>query len=84
VRSYCALFRDLSREREAESHFVAMRDGAMAASVAKTDFLAQISHEIRTPLSDQAEARARALRARNSAKPRMTPISPAASSAARR
>ena len=48
--SYCALVRDLSREREAEARLVAARDAAVAASAAKTDFLAQVTHEIRTPL----------------------------------
>ena len=48
--SYCALFRDTSRERETEARLVAARDVAAAASAAKTDFLAQVTHEIRTPL----------------------------------
>ena len=48
--SYCVLVRDLSREREAEARLVAARDAAVAASAAKSDFIAQVTHEIRTPL----------------------------------
>ena len=47
---FCALVRDLTREREAERRLIVARDAAQAASAAKTDFLAQVSHEIRTPL----------------------------------
>ena len=47
---FCALFRNLSAEREAERRLIVARDAALAASAAKTDFLAHVSHEIRTPL----------------------------------
>ena len=42
--------RDLGETRETERRLTAARDAAIAASSAKTEFLAQVSHEIRTPL----------------------------------
>ncbi len=47
---FCALLRDLRSERDAERRLMTARDAALAASAAKTDFLAHVSHEIRTPL----------------------------------
>jgi signal transduction histidine kinase len=47
---FCALFRDMRRERETERRLVATRDAAIAGSAAKTESLAHVSHEIRTPL----------------------------------
>ena len=47
---FCALFRDMRRERETERRLVAARDAAVAGSAAKTELLAHVSHEIRTPL----------------------------------
>ncbi len=47
---FCALFRDMRRERETERRLAAARDAALAASAAKTELLAHVSHEIRTPL----------------------------------
>ena len=47
---FCALLRDLRSERDAERRLMTARDAALAASAAKTEFLAHVSHEIRTPL----------------------------------
>ncbi len=50
ARRYFVLFRGVRREREAERRLATERDAAIAASSAKTEFLAHVSHEIRTPL----------------------------------
>lgn len=46
-----ALFRDLTRWKEAEKDMTLARQQAEKASAAKSDFLAKISHEMRTPLN---------------------------------
>lgn len=48
---YCAVVRDLTDWKAAESDLVAARKRAEDASAQKSDFLAKMSHEIRTPLN---------------------------------
>jgi PAS domain S-box-containing protein len=50
-RKFCAVLRDLTPWKKAETELVEARKAAEEASAQKSDFLAKISHEIRTPLS---------------------------------
>ncbi|MBV6657971.1 MAG: PAS domain S-box protein [Devosiaceae bacterium] len=48
---YCAVLRDLSPFKQAETDLVEARRAAEQANAHKSDFLARVSHEIRTPLN---------------------------------
>ncbi len=48
---FCAVLRDLSPFKQAETDLVEARKAAEEASAHKSDFLARVSHEIRTPLN---------------------------------
>jgi signal transduction histidine kinase/CheY-like chemotaxis protein/CHASE3 domain sensor protein/HPt (histidine-containing phosphotransfer) domain-containing protein len=48
---YYVFLRDISLRKETEAALVRAKDDALAASLAKNDFLAKISHDIRTPLN---------------------------------
>ncbi|MCZ8182495.1 MAG: PAS domain-containing protein [Beijerinckiaceae bacterium] len=50
-RRFCAVLRDLTAWKRAESELTEARRAAELASAKKSDFLTKISHEIRTPMN---------------------------------
>jgi PAS domain S-box-containing protein len=51
VQGYVLNGSDVTEERQATEDLASARDGALAASKAKSDFLSTMSHEIRTPMN---------------------------------
>ncbi|GGH11477.1 hypothetical protein GCM10007036_08560 [Alsobacter metallidurans] len=50
-RKFCAVLRDITPWKKAETDLMEAKRAAEHASAQKSDFLAKISHEVRTPLS---------------------------------
>lgn len=51
LRGFAKVTRDMSDRREAEQRLRSAREEAVAASLAKSEFLSRTSHELRTPLN---------------------------------
>ncbi|WP_206483907.1 ATP-binding protein [Thalassotalea sp. G2M2-11] len=49
--SYCAIIRDLTKDKQRESRLRQLAESAEQANQAKSQFLSSMSHELRTPLN---------------------------------